>query len=128
MAPIISFHYEMKLSWKRMRKFHTLEIRFCKVLCPHPWVRAHQTPPPATPLYFFFPFVPARFLSFDRHRQKSAMNSKLNSKEAFLESNCHISCANLYFFHSSNTGDVFIYIFLLKTDYILSSETFFMFN
>lgn len=30
MAPIISFHYEMKLSWKRMRKFHTLEIRFCK--------------------------------------------------------------------------------------------------
>lgn len=35
-APIISFHYEMKLSRKRMRKFHTLEIRSCKVLCPCP--------------------------------------------------------------------------------------------
>ena len=35
---IISFRYEMKRSGERMCKFHTFKIRFCKLLCPCPWV------------------------------------------------------------------------------------------
>lgn len=43
------------------------------------------------------------------------MNSKLNSKEGFSGSNCHISYGNnFFFFQSYNTGAVFIYTSLLK--------------
>lgn len=70
--PIISFHYEMKLSWKRMRKFHTLEIRFCKVLCPRPWVQAHQKP---------FSSAPAEPFSSDERRQRSATDSEVSGGE-----------------------------------------------
>lgn len=127
MAPIISFHYEMKLSWKRMRKFHTLEIRFCKVLCPHPWVRAHQTPPSSIPLFIFsspsFPLGSFSLTDTDKNLQWTA---NWTAKRRFQSLTAIFLVLIFYFSFQQLRGCVRLYISVKNWLYFIFWDFFYV--